>query len=908
MAVSRSPSFSPLRSWVKPLIAAVAITVYIFLFMWLFPTRGLAMGALATLPVMTVAWFWGTRAGLTAVLLSLPVNTLLFNLAGAHPGGWNVILASGGGVGTVSLLLVGIVVGRLRDLETRVRQRTNELERANSGLREAEVKYRALVEQLPAAIYIDVVSPTNPINYRAVYASPYFQTLLGYSAEEIIAQPDLWASLIHPDDLEQVLDTTLHFYSTGERLSHEYRMRTRDGRLIWVNDETVLLPSTSSNQKYFQGVMFDITEIKQSQETVMQSERRFRALIENSTDAISLLGTSGRLEYASPSTRRILGYSSDEAIGVDPATLTHPDDLQILLPLLADLMQKPGATVTAQYRFRHKDGSWRWVEAFISNLLIDPAVNAIVFNYRDITERKAHERELQALVSVSAALRTITARGEIAPIILDQLIDFLNAQGAALEMLVPVTNDLVVELGRGVWAPLTGVIIPHGREISDQGLPYLNNDAARDPNLFRPDLLGTCTAIAGAPLLANKQIVGILWICTERPLNEHDLRLLVAVADTAANAIQRESMHENAARQLERLAALRDIDQAITSSTELRLTINIILAQTKRQLNVDAVSILLLNKHLHTLEFAAGQGFRTTSFEKVSPVRLGEGYAGRAALERRSIYVADLQKQQDNPLIAKNLTGDHFVSYYAIPLIAKGQVIGVMEVFQRTPLNPDPDWLSFFEALAGQTAIAVDSAQLFEGLQRSNVELSLAYDATIEGWSRAMDLRDKETEGHTLRVTDLTLKLAAAVGMRSEELVHIRRGALLHDIGKMGVPDNILLKPDKLTDEEWVSMRKHPEYAYEMLLPINYLRPALDIPYCHHEKWDGTGYPRGLKGLEIPQSARIFAVADVWDALRSDRPYRQGWSEGRVREHIQTLSGTHFDPEAVAVFMQIAYA
>lgn len=194
--------------------------------------------------------------------------------------------------------------------------------------------------------------------------------------------------------------------------------------------------------------------------------------------------------------------------------------------------------------------------------------------------------------------------------------------------------------------------------------------------------------------------------------------------------------------------------------------------------------------------------------------------------------------------------------------------------------------------------------------ERNNVEeehkkLQLAYDATIEGWSHAMDLRDKETEGHTQRVTELTLKMANALHIGEENLAHIRRGALLHDIGKLGVPDAILLKEGKLTDEEWVIMRKHPTYAHEMLSQIEYLCPALDIPYCHHEKWDGTGYPRGLKGEEIPLAARMFAIVDVWDAVTSDRPYRAAWSKEQALAYIIEHSGTQFDPEIVQVFLKV---
>lgn len=184
-------------------------------------------------------------------------------------------------------------------------------------------------------------------------------------------------------------------------------------------------------------------------------------------------------------------------------------------------------------------------------------------------------------------------------------------------------------------------------------------------------------------------------------------------------------------------------------------------------------------------------------------------------------------------------------------------------------------------------------------------ELTHAYDMTLEGWSRAMDLRDNETEGHTQRVTTMAVQLANAMDLSQVEILHIRRGALLHDIGKMGVPDHILFKPDKLTSEEWILMRKHPELAYEMLLPITFLRPALDIPYCHHEKWDGTGYPRGLKGEEIPLAARIFAVADVWDALYYGRRYRDGWSEQQVQDYIREQSGQHFDPQVVETFLRM---
>ena len=190
-------------------------------------------------------------------------------------------------------------------------------------------------------------------------------------------------------------------------------------------------------------------------------------------------------------------------------------------------------------------------------------------------------------------------------------------------------------------------------------------------------------------------------------------------------------------------------------------------------------------------------------------------------------------------------------------------------------------------------------------LAEANRNLNRAYNATIEGWSRALDLRDEETQGHSARVTLLTLQLATELGLNRDELMHVERGALLHDIGKMAVPDAILGKRGPLTEEEWVIMRRHPIHAWEMLSPIEFLRPALDIPMFHHEKWDGTGYPHGLRGEEIPLSARLFAAIDIWDALRSDRPYRKAWSEDRVLDYIHSLSGTHLDPQIVQAFVAL---
>ncbi len=406
------------------------------------------------------------------------------------------------------------------------------------------------------------------------------------------------------------------------------------------------------------------------------------------------------------------------------------------------------------------------------------------------------------------------------------------------------------------------------------------------------------------PLQAAEEVVGVLFVAAPQPreIGSAEINLLASLAQMAGTALHRLGLHQETQRRLRQLQALRSVDQAITRSLDSRATLNILLEQVLGQLGVDAAGVLLFQPVSLELQYAAGRGFRGEAYAR-SRLRLGEGLAGRAALERRLIHSLDLRP----PAFARAeaLRSEGFAAYTVLPFQARGQMKGVLEVFHRRPFEPGEDWLAFLETLAEQAAIAMDNAQLFEGLQRSNLELSLAYDSTIEGWSRAMDLRDHETQGHSSRVADLTLRLARVAGLPEEELVHVRRGALLHDMGKLAIPDTVLLKAGELSDDDWRIMRMHPQFAHDMLSPIEYLRPALDIPYCHHEKWDGTGYPRGLAGEQIPKAARLFAVVDVWDALSSDRIYRRAWAAGDVHAYIRRQSGSAFEPSAVDLFFGV---
>ena len=530
------------------------------------------------------------------------------------------------------------------------------------------------------------------------------------------------------------------------------------------------------------------------------------------------------------------------------------------------------------------------------------------------SEARRRADELQTLSDIAMILRNALSRDEMLPGLLEKATTVLGADLGSLFLIERDSGDLVA----GGWHPslphLNGARLPAGKgvigRVMSSGEMQIEEKIGNDPiwTLLAGETgrLEKVQSTIHLPLRANEQTIGVINFGSSgnQILKPDKLGLATAIADMAANAIWRATLFEETQQRFNHLLALRMIDRAITSNPELSLILDILLDQVLTQLNVNAANVLLYSDHTQMLDFAAERGFRTDALQGTH-LSLGEGHAGRAALEQRIIQIDNLADFYGEFHRSILLNQEGFHTYFAVPLIAKGQIKGVLEIFHRSVLHPDRDWLDLLDALATQTALAIDNAMLFENLQSANSELIKAYDATIEGWSRALDLRDEETEGHSQRVTRMTLRLAREMGVRPEELVNIQRGALLHDIGKMGIPDRILHKPASLNDEEWIIMRQHPIFAYQFLSPIEYLRPALDIPYCHHEKWDGSGYPRGLKGEQIPLAARIFTVVDVWDALSSKRPYRQAWDRSKILDYIANQSGSHFDPRVVNTFLKL---
>ena len=409
----------------------------------------------------------------------------------------------------------------------------------------------------------------------------------------------------------------------------------------------------------------------------------------------------------------------------------------------------------------------------------------------------------------------------------------------------------------------------------------------------------------GVPLIDQGKVFGYYSFDSKNPgkFTAEMGQLAQVLVNQTASAIVKAKLLEDTQLGMKRLEALHEIDQIITSSVDLKFAIKQIMQIVVAQLGIDAAALVLYDAKNQAFTPINSVGFKSVNFD-TKPL-YGNGFATRVALERSMLIIEDPAELERHHQSDQLTSVEGFQQYVGIPLIAKGETKGVLELFHRSKMERRKEWNDFLQALATQLAIAIDNSQMYENLQRSNLELVLSYDATIEGWAKTLELRDQETQGHSERVTAMTVKLARAMGMSEEELIHVRRGALLHDVGKIGIPDSILQKPGQLTPEERKVMEEHPALAHNVLSGSVFLQKALDIPYSHHEKWDGTGYPRQLAGSAIPLAARIFAIIDVYDALRSDRPYRDAWSKAKTVDYIQEQSGSHFDPRVVEKFLQL---
>ncbi len=812
----------------------------------------------------------------------------------------------------------------LRDVTDRNRLeqslREAERRRAELLLQQVENEYETLFQNMSVGVIYQ------SSDGKVIDINPAAERILGMGKAQI---PDLVAihanlKTIHADgsDFPAEEHPGMLSLKTGKPLQNQVMgvYIPNEKNYHWMNISAVPQFKLGESKPYQVFVTFeDITERKRAQEALADSEKSYRSLFENASMGIFHSLPEGRFLRVNPALATMLGYASPEEL------VTQITDIGA--QIYVDWKKRREITKVVQEEswiyvessFRRKDGNILMANLSACRVLNPDGTLAYLEGFvEDITARRQTElertRQAEELARLYRASGSLLSESPfdlhaLAQTILNTVLKEFGQANCSILLADEGSKKIIRMAAGGAYASQVSRL-----ELTLDG-PGLIPLAIRTGHCVNtPDIRANPAYIPGwemarseltIPLKISDRVIGAIDVQSAEPaaFSPDDERLMTIFSERAALALEHARLYSQTERRLENLAALRTVDTAIASSFEINFTMGILLKQVTKQLEIPAADVLIFNPATQTFRSSAVQGYQASRLWQ-SNLSLGESYAGQVVREKQAVTVDDLTKNiEKEPRIAE-LVREGLVAYMGMPLIAKGLVKGVLEIYQRKPITLDREQRSFLDMLVGQAAIAIDSAQLFENLQSSNIELMMAYNATIEGWAQALDLRDRETEGHSRRVTELTVKLAASFGATPEELIHIRQGALLHDIGKLGVPDEILRKPGPLTEEEWVSMHKHPQFAYDLLAPITYLHPALDIPYCHHEKWDGTGYPRGLKENQIPLSARIFAVVDVWDALTSNRPYREAWPKEKALEYIQEQAGKHFDPRVVDVFIR----
>ena len=433
----------------------------------------------------------------------------------------------------------------------------------------------------------------------------------------------------------------------------------------------------------------------------------------------------------------------------------------------------------------------------------------------------------------------------------------------------------------------------------------INISDVRESEEYYPGWDGAISELV-VPLIVEQEVIGVIDLQNAEPFafDEDDERLMSLFALRAALMLDHVRLIEQTEERIRRLRTLHVIETSVTSTLDLRSTLNTLVEQIQVRLNVDAVSILLLNQNLQMLEYEAGHGFLKSRSDQVR-IRIGDDVSGRAALDQEIVYIPDLSRPGPVMQLSERISSENFVSAFAIPLIAKGQLFGVLEMFYRRLIQNDLEWGEYLETLGRQVAMAIDSISMFDQLQKTLMVQQAALDSTIESWALVLEKRGLEPEGHAQRMTVTTLELAQQMGIKDSNLADIYRGVLLHDIGKLLIPEAILLKPSALTEDEWELIHQHPTYALDLLSKIDSLKSALQIPYCHHEYWDASGYPRGLAGEQIPIEARIFQVVETWDLMSVDLPYRKASADEDVIAYIRSEAGFKFDPLVVERFLDM---
>lgn len=635
------------------------------------------------------------------------------------------------------------------------------------------------------------------------------------------------------------------------------------GKIIGMMGAQTYSPGIRYNARDEQVLNFVSTQIamaierKRSEQALRTSQKRNQLLVEASTDAIFTANLDGTILDCNDIATQMYGYSRNEILQLNFSDLVPSGQVQEILDVT---------------RWNSKDSHFiRDIPNVRKNSGIFPA---------EISIRQTMVEENPVLVSY---IRDITAQKMAAKVIIESEEKFRTlAENTAAGVFIHRGDKYLYV--NPTWCQITGysaaeLLFTVPEEVLNPDKGVENTRAVQAQNNVPVRVERTITTRNG-----EKRIID-LYLSSIVLENE---KAIIGTAVDITNRKQRE--HE--------LEVIAEMGEAYRINNTREEVLSIALLKLVDILKADGVFIEIvdIDDSTNAMIKASGNWKRLEQL----PIDPSQGLSGHI-MSTGQPYLNTRASKDPYLLYPEVIKG--YSSLAGVPLITSGLtfgaiVIGAHHIFSENDLR-------LLKAIGDLTASAMHRTALFEKTRTQASELKQAYNSTLEGWALALELRDKETQGHSVRIANLSVKLARRMGIPEDQMENLRRGALLHDIGKLGVPDTILLKQGKLTGEEWAIMQKHPTYAYEMLSQIKDFKDSIDIPYCHHEWWDGSGYPRGLEGEQIPLAARIFSIVDVWDALTSNRPYRAAWQRKDAMAHIINQAGTHFDPRVVDEFVRM---
>ncbi len=733
-----------------------------------------------------------------------------------------------------------------------------ERKRAETALRESEARYKNLFESNYAVMLI-----IDPDTAAIVDANPAACIYYGWRREKLLTKRIDEINTLTPAEVRAEMQL-----AHAEKRNHFFfKHRRADGSIRDV--EVYSGPLTLQGQPLLYSIVHDITERKQAEQALNISEASYRGLFDTVGEAIYILDQGGHFLDVNLGASKMYAYPREVLIGKTPEYVSAPGKND--LARVAQQLQRAFEGEPQQFEFWGLRSNG---EIFPKDVRLYKGFyfgqDVVIALARDMTERQRAE---EALRESEAKFRAVVQTANDAIISADRhghviawnaaaekVFGYSTAEALGMPVSQIAPEPFRARQGRGIEQAL--VRSPNqmaGKMIEAAGLTKAGREFPFEMSL------------AAWQTQTGQFFTAIIRDISERKQHENELRAIATVSAALRSAPTRAEMLP-----------------AITEQLGLLF-------------HCEAISIEIIDPITGEAVLEVAQGAWTSLI----------GYRQPAGTGLNAILSETKQPYLDNQVGNNSQIGfprqlmTSLVAVTGAPLLAQEQLIGFVWIGRKKEITQAE--VRLLVSVANIAANAIHRATLHERTKKDAADLAQAYDTTLEGWVQALELRDQETEGHTRRVVQLSVKLAQAMGIQDGALENIRRGALLHDIGKMGVPDAILHKPGALDEREWHIMRQHPEYAYKLLEPIAYLRPVLDIPHYHHEKWDGSGYPNGLKGEQIPLAARLFAVVDVWDALRSDRPYRQSWPKEKTLAHIRLLAGTHFDPQVVERFLKLIH-